>query len=202
MNFSIFRYINCLGLCFCFVAPANAQSDESADLYKNQARSAIERFQTALKAELMSAMKSSGPRAAIAICNEKAPEIAAATSNDLGLKIGRTSHKLRNKNNAPDEWEKAVLEKFLKLKDQGSDFAALEDHLIQGDMFRYMKAIPTKDICAICHGQDISPSLYEQIIALYPDDQAIGFNDGDIRGAFSVSIPMHDAHSKENEKKP
>jgi len=59
---------------------------------------------------------------------------------------------------------------------------------VSGDrVFRYIKAIPTVGICLSCHGDDVQDDVLAKIKQLYPDDQALGFNTGDIRGAFSLS---------------
>ena len=57
-------------------------------------------------------------------------------------------------------------------------------------VFRYMKAIPTAELCVVCHGSDIDPYVDARIRELYPDDQARGFKPGDIRGAFTLSKPL------------
>lgn len=43
-------------------------------------------------------------------------------------------------------------------------------------------------VCSTCHGRNISKNLKEEILKLYPEDKAIGFEHGDVRGAFSVKI--------------
>ena len=44
----------------------------------------------------------------------------------------------------------------------------------------------TGGLCLQCHGEAIAPPVAEKISALYPDDKATGFREGDIRGAFVV----------------
>lgn len=56
------------------------------------------------------------------------------------------------------------------------------------DLFTYMKPIQTMGMCAACHGSNISKPLYNHISEFYPEDQAIGFKPGEIRGAFVVKI--------------
>ena len=57
-----------------------------------------------LLGELEAALASGGGPAGIQACREKAPEIAARVSQQFGLKIGRTSHRLRSPNNTPPAW--------------------------------------------------------------------------------------------------
>jgi hypothetical protein len=49
-----------------------------------------------------------------------------------------------------------------------------------------MKAIPTEAMCLTCHGTEISPAVLTRVNQLYPQDKAIGFKEGDLRGAFVV----------------
>jgi hypothetical protein len=56
--------------------------------------------------------------------------------------------------------------------------------------FRYMQAIETKKICLVCHGENITAPIAEKLAEFYPDDTAIGFKLGDIRGAFRIVQPL------------
>jgi hypothetical protein len=53
--------------------------------------------------------------------------------------------------------------------------------------FRYMSAIPTQKICLGCHGKSIDPQVKAKLEALYPEDRATGFSEGDLRGAFVIT---------------
>ena len=68
---------------------------------------------------------------AIGMCQIVAPDIAASQSLASGWRVGRTSLKTRNPANAPDEWERMVLEDFERRKAAGEaaktlDYAAFE----------------------------------------------------------------------------
>lgn len=157
-------------------------------------RAAAKTFGMNLKAELQAALKAGGPMSGLAVCNEKAADIADATSKELRLTIGRTSLKVRNPDNAADAWERDVLTRFETRKAGGEPLAGLEHYEVtdsQGQLtFRYMKAIPTAKVCLACHGDTLGPELEARLDALYPEDQARGFKEGDIRGAFTISQPM------------
>ena len=108
--------------------------------------------------------------------------------------VGRTSLKVRNSANAADNWELAVLKQFEARKAQGEPadklefFAVIDDD--QGQKtFRYMKAIPTAALCLNCHGETLSPEVDAKLKELYPNDQARGFKEGDLRGAFTLAKP-------------
>ena len=148
----------------------------------------------ALKSEVEQAVQSGGPMHAISVCNEKAPKITRQVSLDAGWDVGRTSLKLRNPKNAPDAWEKKVLQDFERRKAAGETLKTMEHHeVVEEDgkqHFRYMKAIPLFGVCVNCHGSKIKPDVSAKIYKLYPDDKARGFNPGDLRGAFTVEQPM------------
>ncbi|BAU46839.1 glutamate synthase [Sulfurifustis variabilis] len=157
-------------------------------------RAAAKEFMETLKGELQAAMKTGGPTNAIEVCHTKAPAIAREISRAKGFDIGRTSLKTRNPDNAPDAWERKVLEDFEARKRAGADPATLEHHetvTANGKAtFRYMKAIPTAELCLNCHGRKLDPKVSATLKRLYPEDQATGFNVGDLRGAFTVAQPL------------
>lgn len=168
-------------------------ADELADQV-TASRSAVKSFGTALKSELQAAIQAGGPLHAITVCNEKAPAIAAATATAAGLTISRTSLKMRNANNAPDAWELAILQQFEARKAAGEPAEQLEHYeIVEQDgqkTFRYMKAIPTAEVCLNCHGSQIKDDISAKLYELYPNDQARGFQAGDLRGAFTIERPL------------
>ena len=179
-------------LALCPATAAFADEDLAARI--GASREAIKSFAGALQKQLKSAMTDGGPTAAIEVCNVAAPEIAQSESAARGWSVGRTSLKLRNPDNAPDEWELAVLRDFDARKAAGEDPGTL-DHAefvaVDGQrIFRYMKAIGTQPVCIVCHGTSIGPEVVAKLDALYPDDRARGFTVGDIRGAFTISQPV------------
>ena len=154
-----------------------------------EARKVIKQFATQLKGELKKAMKEGGPVNAISVCNEKAPKITDAVSASSGWTVARTSLKPRATANTPLPWERKVLEEFEARKAAGADPKTLDySDVVEEDgkkVFRYMKAIPTGKVCLNCHGGDnVKPEVVMRLKTLYPSDQARGFKEGDIRGAF------------------
>lgn len=159
-----------------------------------ESRAVIKSFAGELQTALKDAMKFGGPTKAIAVCNEKAPRIAAAHGKARGWKVGRTSLKYRNPDNAPDQWEAAVLLSFEQRMEAGEDISKMDfGEFVELDgrkVFRYMKAIPTGEICLNCHGgETVKPEVEARLAELYPDDKARGFSVGDIRGAFTIIQP-------------
>ena len=175
-------------VCSAAVGIATA-AEPAADVA--EARGLVKQFFSSLKGELQAAMKSGGPVKAIEVCNMKAPAIARDLAQDSGWEVGRTSLKLRNPSNLPDAWENAVLQRFDARKRAGEDPAKIEySEVVEVDgakTFRYMKAIPTAEICLICHGSEVDPKVLAQLQRFYPDDKATGYALGDLRGAFTLN---------------
>lgn len=173
----------------------HATADTSTAADAAEAKGIVKEFFTSLKGELQGAIKTGGPVSAISICQERAPAIAKALSDKTGWEVGRTSLKLRNPElNSPDAWERAVLMEFEKRALAGEDVKTMAYsetvNTGQGQRYRFMKAIPTGEVCLLCHGANISPDIAEAIDQAYPQDQAKGYAAGDVRGAFTLSKPM------------
>ncbi len=152
-----------------------------------QAKAAVQALSVALKAELEAAMKTGGPVAAVSICQIKAPELAKAISTERGMAVKRVSLKNRNPvMGAANQWQTNVLNDFETRKAAGEDPATLAYAEVVDHEFRFMKAIPTAAVCLGCHGANLSPALVDKLTELYPQDQAIGYKEGDLRGAFVV----------------
>lgn len=171
-----------------------ANASEHIGSLENQSKDAIKALATELKSELVAKMKDGGPIAALKVCNVKAPVITSSVSLSKNLEVKRTSLKTRNQSNTPDKWEREILVSFEQQKLAGAKVTELEQSSIMNingqKYFRYMKAIPTQEPCLACHGKSIDKAVRESITELYPNDQATGFNLGDIRGAFTVKIPL------------
>jgi hypothetical protein len=140
-------------------------------------------FKKDLMSALMTAMAEGGAEKAIEVCRAKAPAIADAAGSG-GTRVGRTSHRIRNPANAPEPWMVPLLEAYLADPiDRGPRTVPLDTGEVG-----YVEPIVTKPICLNCHGEgeDLDDSVMDQLRRLYPEDQATGFREGDLRGIFWV----------------
>lgn len=174
--------------------PSLAATDE-IESRTRASKAVIKEFSGDLKGELVAALEAGGPVSAISMCTAKAPDIAETHSMATGWRVGRTSLKVRNPANAPDEWEARVLMDFEVRKANGEDPAMIDfAQIVEAagkKEFRYMKAIPTAEKpCLACHGANLDPEVAAEIDALYPTDEARGYSAGDLRGAFTIRQPM------------
>ena len=173
-----------------------AHADDELQSLTKSARAAAKSLVSDLKKELKTALKDGGPVHAIGVCKITAPAIAATTSEDSGLQVNRTALRVRNPGNAPDTFERQVMENFLAEAKGGTELGTLEHaEIIKTDdgnrTFRYMKPIPmAAKPCLACHGSNLKPDVTKAVKDAYPEDQATGFKPGELRGAFTISKPL------------
>jgi len=168
---------------------SHAQGPQSSNNLQ-EARLLTQKFGAELKSVLVSAIKTGGPIAALQECNIQAQPITESNALTSGWRVSRTSLKVRNTTNAPDDWERKILLQFEEQRAAGNDLSKAEysEVIYEGDnaVFRYMKPIITAGLCVSCHGSDLSSEISKKLQILYPGDTATGFKIGDIRGAYSL----------------
>lgn len=184
-------------LALLMTAPLAADQPVPDDIdgWTATCRESMGKLGKALKAELQAAMQAEGTVGALRICNVEAVPITETISTEEGLIVARTSLRTRNAANIPDEWETGILNEFEVRKEAGEKASDLESWTIVTDegghrTFRYMKAIPALPMCLKCHGRRLDPEVATKMGELYPDDTATGYKAGDIRGAFTVRLPI------------
>ncbi len=161
------------------------------------ARAAIQLLRQEMMQHLQSAMQESGPAGATAVCRHLAPQIAARITAETGWQIRRPAVKARNPENRPTELERGALLGYLSRGFAGQSFEEMETvRLVELDgrpYVHYMRAIPMLDACGVCHGKSLPPDVAAAIREIYPEDEAVGFMPGDLRGAFSLLRPYDPA---------
>ena len=156
-----------------------------------EAQDITEAFMLSLKSSLTASLQEGGPVEAIQHCQNLAPSLAEQFARK-GWQVGRTSLKLRNPNNAPDEWELAQLLAFAKRLEQGEKPAALFASQQEGGEFRYMQAIVVAKPCLACHGESLTAEISQILDARYPQDKARGYTAGQLRGAFTLRKALNE----------
>ena len=161
-----------------------------------EAQALVDRFQQELAGKLSAAMAEGGPVLAIDVCKSEAPVIASRLSRESGWQVKRVGTRVRNPvTGLADAWEQQQLADFARRLAAGepppSVAAYAEVDEPAGRMQRYMRAIPLAPQCVACHGERSAQS--EELQALlareYPHDQALGYQPGELRGAFSLRRP-------------
>lgn len=177
-------------LFFAGAGMSSAQPKPETQL-KHKAIQEVQNLATALKGVLKNEMKTNGPLAAISQCNTFPAAYKNGLGENDGWSVGRTSLKVRNPDNQPLLWQESVLKDFdLQLANGSSPQEIEYSKLVKvdgGHEYRYMKAIPIKKMCLACHGQTIAEPVLNKLKVLYPNDQATGYTERELRGAFAVS---------------
>jgi hypothetical protein len=158
-----------------------------------KARQAADALTGELVATLGRELGAGGPVGAVEVCSEMAPEIAAAHSGN-GVTVRRVTLKVRNPDDTPDEYERGVL---LDLEVRHAD-GSLPKEVAEvvtddtGSRLRYLRPLVVKSPCLSCHGdvESMEPELKSILEERYPDDQAVGYEEGDLRGAVSVTVDL------------
>lgn len=157
---------------------------------EQRARDAIRGLGQLLQQLLGEELKRGGFEGAVRMCSEKAQLVTEEFGREKGLEIRRVSSRYRNPKNRPDEFEARVLAAWAK---SGTPATHIEKVKEGGkDWLRLMEPIRLQAMCVNCHGAPAQ--LTDEVKALlaerYPRDHATGFKPGDLRGAFSVVVPL------------
>lgn len=147
---------------------------------------AVNALASEMMGELTAALDSGDVGAAIAVCKEKAPHVTAQVNEIYGVQMGRTSNKLRNPANVAPEWAQVYIAEM-----------AEDPTYVAGPQGELGALLPIRlrAECQMCHGpaEQIDEGVMAAISEAYPDDQAVGFVEGDLRGWFWVEAPPGEA---------
>ena len=111
----------------------------------------------------------------VEVCQQAAPNIAATVATDFDLEVGRTSFRVRNPNNRPQAWAQPIVEqrynKPLFMAGPHGDYV-------------FMAPIKLAEVCVSCHGapEQIPVEVRNKLAERYPEDEAVGFVAGGLRG--------------------
>ena len=168
-------------------------SVRAEDTQLEKSRYLVQSFGASLQTELKKGLAEGGLVRAVAVCKDRAPQLASELSRQSGAKVGRTSLRYRNPANAPEPWQVKVLQEFEDQMDVHDVALAQEYFSVEDDgTTRYMSEIRTSAVCLTCHGKSLPAELEARLEADYPHDRARNYDLGDVRGAFSVTWPPPD----------
>ena len=172
---------------------AQAQDDELLKQSRNLSLSMLKE----LGGKLQSAMAEAGAINAIGVCNLEAPAIANRVSTDNQVKVSRVGTRTRNPiMGVPNAWQTKALAQFetgLARGDKPADmeFSETVSKPDGGKEFHYAKPILMQPMCLSCHGnsEQISAEVKAKLSELYPNDKAIDYQAGQLRGAVVLTRP-------------
>ena len=135
---------------------------------------------------LMGAIQKKGTLAALEFCNIKAMPLTDSMATKHNATIKRVSDKNRNPNNQANAEELKYIAQFktkLAAKKEIKPVVIEKENKVQ---FYY--PIETNTMCLQCHGKQIKPDVQKQILKLYPKDLAVGYNESEVRGIWSITF--------------
>lgn len=160
------------------------------------ARTAADAVMGRVKGLLEAELAAGGYAGAVEACAEVAQQATREEAEKAGVAVRRVSLRWRNPVDAPDAFERVVLER-LEVDAQAD---ALPVEVIEVTPaaaggpaeLRYLRPIVVVPLCLGCHGSptDLAPGVAEALARRFPADTATGYAAGDLRGAVSVRVPL------------
>jgi hypothetical protein len=155
-----------------------------------EARGAADALGKGLMTALLGQLETGGPLAALSFCADSAQSLTAQYQAE-GLDVHRTSLKVRNPRNAPDSVEVRVLDRLGELHSAGAlppEYVELRRLATGGREVRYFRPIQVAAGCLRCHGavDGLAPEITQVLAERYPEDAAVGYAEGDLRGVIAV----------------
>ena len=143
-----------------------------------------------LSRNLQKAMQAGGVSNAIKYCNVAAMPLVDSLSKVHDAEIRRTSLRVRNPEDRPTPQELKQLQVYESQSNKGEKLQPVVQE-IGADKIAFYAPIHVMPLCEKCHGKVGSTLLekdYQLIQQFYPEDQAIGYVSGDLRGMWSITF--------------
>lgn len=135
---------------------------------------------------LMGTIQKKGALEAVTFCNEAAYPLTDSMAVKYHATVKRVSDKPRNPSNTANTKEKNYIKNFKKTIAENQEPKAIIEESAETVNFYY--PITTNSMCLQCHGKTIEPEVYKTIKRLYPQDQATGYGENEVRGMWSISF--------------
>lgn len=146
---------------------------------------------TTLSSNLSGALKEGDVAHALQFCNVEAMPLTDSLSTHYGIEIRRASHRPRNPQNQADSLELASIQSYIDQLEKDGELKPIV-HNRRGQILFHAPIRIAGDLCLNCHGSpgtDIAQTDLEVIRELYPEDEATGFEMGELRGIWSIGFP-------------
>ena len=159
-----------------------------ARTFAARADEAVDTLINTLGGQLKAAIKAGGPEVALSVCKDIAMPLTEGTSEKFkDLTITRVTDKPRNPANAADATDLAALDRFRTAQEKSDPLVPFTTSA-DGEPVRYYRPLVIADVCLKCHGDRdaMSDKLRTLVEASYPEDKALGYKLGDLRGLIRV----------------
>ena len=191
-----------LGLLFGCAKPADPVSSPSLPALPPEIQQVVVQRGKAIASEtfgllstnLQTAIQSGGVSNALPFCSLAASPLTASMAEKHGVTLKRVTHKARNPAAKANDTELAVLQSFASaLAASTNSPPPFATNLIAGQATFFAPIVLNNELCLKCHGapgQDISAENLAIIRQHYPQDEATGFQLGQLRGAWRIDFPI------------
>ena len=191
----LFAAVSGISLAACRQSSDKKETAEVPVLNEREQNAYLEKGKTiagatfaVLSSQLQSAMQEGGVSNAIEYCQLNAYPLVDSLSKVHHAAIRRTTLKVRNPDDQPNELEREILETYARKDAAGEQIGPMVRALAEQEVI-FFAPIRTNAFCLQCHGIP-GETLREEDHALirrhYPEDQATGYQDGDLRGMWSI----------------
>jgi hypothetical protein len=162
---------------------------------------AVVKLMREMKRNLGMALKKGGFPEAIKFCSSKAQLLAKKVNEELVVvKVKRVSDKYRNLKDKPDSLDMKVIDFFKKKLKEGKlpPYYLVKTAKNGKEYVIFYKPIRVAPFCLNCHGDPtrMDPKVLSILREKYPNDRALGYKAGDLRGVFKVEIPVEKLKEK------
>lgn len=144
----------------------------------------------ALSGKLKSQIMEGGVEQALPFCNANAMPLTDSLSIAYDAKIQRVALDYRNPKNMALDYDVDVFMEYETLMSNGK-MVKPQLHTNDDGKTVFYGPIILKSQCIVCHGkpiEDITEGTLTKINALYPDDNATGFAEGDLRALWKITF--------------
>jgi len=137
---------------------------------------------------LMGTIQEKGTIEALAFCNIQAMPLTDSMSTKFNASIKRVSDKNRNPHNKANTEELQYIAQFKKELVAKKEIKPVV--IEKGNKVQFYYPIETNTMCLQCHGKpaNIKPEVRAKILKLYPNDLAVGYNESEVRGIWSITF--------------
>ncbi len=177
-----------VGMLSCKQGPKPSIQVESHQLdYMEIGKGYAQETQKVLGKNLMQTIQNEGVAQAVVFCNEQAYPLTDSMATHYKARIKRVSDKPRNPDNKANATELAYINTFKEKVAQGDSIIPIVKE--ENGKVHFYAPIITQSLCLNCHGtpgKNIAPDVVRHLSELYPQDQAIGYDVGQVRGIWSI----------------
>jgi len=170
--------------------PSAEEPNETQDALERGNEIAFE-AQGALMSQVSSALQQGGTQYAIGYCNLKASGIADSIGALHNAQIGRIATRNRNPNNyLKNATDSAAYQSFEQAMAAGTTPEPVLKE-VDGERYFYKPIVLKMEACLKCHGtpgKKVQKETLEALAKTYPNDKALGFEIGDLRGAWKIKL--------------